>query len=70
VPVLRRSVRTLVELGQRRRAAVTQRVLATALDALGDPAGAAAVTADAEALAGPLDDYAAEQLRQVLLLTR
>jgi predicted Zn-dependent protease len=70
VPVLRRCVRTLVELGQRRRAAVTQRVLAAAYDTLGDGVAAAAATADAEALAGPLDEPAAEQLRQVLLLTR
>jgi DNA-binding SARP family transcriptional activator len=70
VPVLRRCVRTLVELGQRRRAAVTQRVLATSYDALGDGVGAAAATADAETLAGPLDEPAGEQLRQVLLLTR
>ncbi|OLE22176.1 MAG: hypothetical protein AUG44_25475 [Actinobacteria bacterium 13_1_20CM_3_71_11] len=70
VPVLRRCVRALVELGQRRRAAVTQRVLAAAYDTLGNGVAAAAATADAEALGGPLDEPAAEQLRQALLLTR
>ena len=70
VPVLRRCARTLVELGQRRRAGVTQRVLATAYDALGDPALAAGAVAEAEAVGGPLDEYAGEQLRQILLLTR
>jgi len=70
VPVLRRCVRTLVDLGQRRRAAVTQRVLAAAYDTLGNGVAAASATADAEALAGPLDEQAAEQLRQVLSLTR
>jgi len=60
----------LVELGQRRRAAVTQRVLAAAYDTLGNGVAAAAATADAEALGGPLDEPAAEQLRQALLLTR
>ncbi|OLB81117.1 MAG: hypothetical protein AUI14_04445 [Actinobacteria bacterium 13_2_20CM_2_71_6] len=66
VPVLRRCVRTLVELGLHRRAGVTLRVLAAAYDALGDNASAAAAAAEA----GTLDEYAAEQLRQALLLAR
>ena len=70
VPVLRRCVRTLVELGQRRRAAVTQRVVAAAYDALGDTAAAAAAVAEAEAIGGALDTAAGEQLRQILLLAR
>ncbi len=70
VPVLRRCVRALLELGQRRRAAVTQRVLAAAYDALGDTVSAAAAAAEAETIAGPLDVHSAEQLRLVLLLAR
>jgi hypothetical protein len=49
---------------------VTQRVLAAAYDAIGEHALAAGAGAEAESLAGPLDEHAGEQLRQILLLTR